>query len=1087
MDDFPGDASTNGLYTVRDKPILGFNEDFDDVDWIRIEGLKPWHFYNVWFYSEEVRPSGTSLKLVDSSGELIDFLTSRFPARGEYQHTYLGGQSLFLEAARTGGDYKIFIREEDDAADTFSEATNFLLFDRDFHAGAIQPDDIDYARFLLREGVEYTFDLLGADSFTDRKTTLANPLLRIFDSARQLVASDNNSGQGKNARIEFTPTETAEYTFQIVGFESTGSYILESDQFDDFSDNIETTGILTADGVRSSGRSDFGNDNDWFRVSLQEHYTYKFEVNTVDASFARLSLHDSMGVSERFNRGDAVGSGLFHYVEPGESGDRFVEVRSSRDYEIGILPFDVIGETSDDFLEVNFLIDEAIGVIETAGDRDWIRKQISRFGKFRVEAVPLSGQAADTFEIIPRSFDTETVFDTITGSGIFRPEEGIMFFDVGASDGNATGAYRLQFIRLDAATDSTDTQWNVQLNNGLGRIRNALETFDDTDWHRIQLKANTWYEFDVESQNIELDIRKPDGTIVPTDSDLNRYYFSDQEGEHYLITNSQFAGGFQIDITADAKREVESQPFFFNTFDQPGLRSLVRFGPDDELVQVYSELTLRYNVAGQPIYLEPNTVHTVAADIFGQLEIRQRQFVGAAEIFARVAMNESSWSTWASGEIYGFGPSFELTSTGFNGPAGRDLTYAFAETAPGYLSLPENSALSDFSVLTDDQRAVVSQAIDQWNFGLFGTSAELDLVSDPANADVLIYNIQFDDENVHAQGGGDRPAMLGRHLLINSASNVFESDASLSTDRSTFEILRGLGQALGLNASETLSRNRSVMGNRDSEDESIPWPTTPLPEDLAVLRRPNFFHQVNEEKNVYWLGSVNEKPFFKTIVDNARSVDEINIVSAFGSQLPATIDLRGGRTSFVSDGTDRPYNYANSLHSLISDGYGGDGDDVLYGNFLRNKLIGGKGDDYLSGGIGQDSLFGGEGNDRYGFKPGYEQVFINEQANGGTDTLEIEGMFNLDSLQDDLTFQRLGNNLHVRLDWDSEFDANTDTIQIFNMTDPLSQVESLKLSNPEGMVAQVDLISVFTQADGTRRRFEVLAESSEFGSLVAPV
>ena len=112
---------------------------------------------------------------------------------------------------------------------------------------------------------------------------------------------------------------------------------------------------------------------------------------------------------------------------------------------------------------------------------------------------------------------------------------------------------------------------------------------------------------------------------------------------------------------------------------------------------------------------------------------------------------------------------------------------------------------------------------------------------------------------------------------------------------------------------------------------------------------------------------------------------------------------------------------------------------------------------------------------------------ISEQGRGGTDTLEIEGLFNLDSLQDDLTFQRLGNSLQVRLDWDSELDANTDSIRIFNMNDPQSQVETLTLSNPDGQFARVDLLSVFSQSDSTRRRFEVLTESSGYGNLVAPI
>jgi len=255
----------------------------------------------------------------------------------------------------------------------------------------------------------------------------------------------------------------------------------------------------------------------------------------------------------------------------------------------------------------------------------------------------------------------------------------------------------------------------------------------------------------------------------------------------------------------------------------------------------------------------------------------------------------------------------------------------------------------------------------------------------------------------------------------------------------------------------------------------------------GTLRSANFNHTNDPGINVYWLGSGNDTPFFRTITDSTVEADNFNIVSAFGSSLPATIDLRGGNTSFVRDGFDRPYNYANSFRSFLIDGYGGDGDDVLYGNFFDNRLVGGLGDDFLSGGIGSDSLFGGEGNDVYSFKPGYEQALISEQSKGGNDVLKIDGLFNLDSLHDDLSFVRTGNTLNIRLDWDSQPDRNSDSIRIINMADPLSLVETLTLTNPEGEVARVDLNSVFTQSDSTRRRFQVLGESSEFGSLVAPL
>jgi len=101
MDDFPNDASTNGLYTVNGQPFQGINEDFADADWIRVNGLSRWHLYNVWFYSTEVRPRFTRLELLESSGEIVPRLTDRFPDLNEYRHEYSGSGPLFLNAAQT--------------------------------------------------------------------------------------------------------------------------------------------------------------------------------------------------------------------------------------------------------------------------------------------------------------------------------------------------------------------------------------------------------------------------------------------------------------------------------------------------------------------------------------------------------------------------------------------------------------------------------------------------------------------------------------------------------------------------------------------------------------------------------------------------------------------------------------------------------------------------------------------------------------------------------------------------------------------------------------------------------------------------
>jgi len=96
-------------------------------------------------------------------------------------------------------------------------------------------------------------------------------------------------------------------------------------------------------------------------------------------------------------------------------------------------------------------------------------------------------------------------------------------------------------------------------------------------------------------------------------------------------------------------------------------------------------------------------------------------------------------------------------------------------------------------------------------------------------------------------------------------------------------------------------------------------------------------------------------------------------------------------------------------------------------------------------------------------------------------------MYDYDSIQEDFTFSRLGNDLLIRLELDGRFNVNGDGIRITDMHDPEKRVEALALLNPGGFVERISLASVFEQADANRRRFEVLAATDDYGSLVQPV
>ena len=79
----------------------------------------------------------------------------------------------------------------------------------------------------LAAGTTYRLDAKG-DVARDYGGTLHNPALTVYDPAGVQVpgASDDNSGEGKNARLEFTPATAGTYYIEIKDPGGIGTYTL---------------------------------------------------------------------------------------------------------------------------------------------------------------------------------------------------------------------------------------------------------------------------------------------------------------------------------------------------------------------------------------------------------------------------------------------------------------------------------------------------------------------------------------------------------------------------------------------------------------------------------------------------------------------------------------------------------------------------------------------------------------------------------------------------------------------------------------------------------------------------------------------
>ena len=216
----------------------------------------------------------------------------------------------------------------------------------------------------------------------------------------------------------------------------------------------------------------------------------------------------------------------------------------------------------------------------------------------------------------------------------------------------------------------------------------------------------------------------------------------------------------------------------------------------------------------------------------------------------------------------------------------------------------------------------------------------------------------------------------------------------------------------------------------------------------------------------------------QTLYDAGGS-DAINFTT---STVDESIDLRQGQFSTI---LGVPQALRIAYNAVIENARGGSGNDTLVGNETSNFLFGNDGDDIFEGNGGNDVFRGGNGNDIYRWSFGDGRDLIIEQntlvntiaqpnlRDESVDILEVRDPTGaIDSLEDDFTFRRFGDDLRIDLTFNLGPGQGTVTIRDFANED--SQVERLRLFDSQGLqISEVDLTSIFDAATTQPQRFAV--------------
>jgi hypothetical protein len=1075
-DDFSANIDTTGVYTALGTFRLGLNEDRDDTDWFRVAFFERHYTYDITIsgntFDGNTRKQHGRLDVHNSTGGLIKAFNTGstvfgLPSTKTYTHNGSAGDN-FLSISGGAGGYRIHV-DHYDVGDTKADADELDVQFSESVSGAIETNgDIDFYEYKLIGGVDYTIDLVGVSSTTERGTTLSQPVLDLHDHSG-LRAVGVAFGEGSNKRITFTPDSTGFYQIRVrANGGNTGSYVLESDQFDDFEGTVDTEGVLPVGG-RVEGVGNYRFDSDWFKVELVPGFSYLF--NSTNA----ISVFNSIG--ERVNTNS--GATQVFSVPADSNSTHFVGVRADDEYFITVDPTDDYSPGDAGNYSKGNVFDSTVGAIESIGDRDRFIASLYAWGAYTFNPRGFGPSALANPRLAIFNANNNFVSSSSTPFAFNVPATSLraqkFSVDMFSADGTKTGVYDLGFKVGDHAAGDDSTKWNVDLRTGSGRIRNALETSTDVDWHRIKMKAGVSYEVKPLTGLTHFSIVRPNGTVARYTANATRYFRPAEDGDHYLVADAADVGfvsnptrSFQYTITEGAIRQPAS-----GSISTDGIRTTLRQVSQLSTyanVEVIADTELQYLDGGAFVQLPAGELKTFSLTQFNSLTLVNDAEMG--EVFVRGLSptgNPDPDSPWASVAVYPI-PYPEDIAKDDSVFVPQTISYAFAETLPSYLVGDPN--FSGFESLSSAERSTMNTVISRWNSSSF--SRQFATISGSGEAATMIFKAAINSDVLAFQYGDD----VGGDIIINTNSPLM-SDLT-EGKQGFFEMLRAVGIVKGLNQVTTRSRDETVMGDRASGELMFASYPTPLDIRAARNRTEKSVHQFDPDIQ---FSSLNESaPFLRTLIGN-------NIeISAAGQTRRVNIDLRPGKASYVGvSQADSPQTYVNSFFSRPVDAIGGDFSDALYGNESANILRGGRGNDILVGGAGDDMLHGGANNDYYIIKPGHGNNTIDEESAGGRDTIRYEGLHNMTGTADDLTLQRLGNDLIIRLEYDGQLNKNTDTITIKNMSDPTSRIESLAMFNNGAFVERINLISAFNAADESRGRFQLAPSADTFGRLVTPV
>lgn len=381
-------------------------------------------------------------------------------------------------------------------------------------------------------------------------------------------------------------------------------------QVDDFANALTDTshpfGQVAVNGS-AHGTLDYVADRDWFRVTLNAGTTYVLNLQgqqsnngTLDDPYLRLHSSDGSTIAENDDIVSGVQRDSQIVYRASSSGTYYLEAGAYNDQSKGTYTVSVQTRVSDDYASsltdtaspfgVVTVNGSATGSLETVGDRDWFKVQLTAGTTYTIN---LTGQhgGGGTLEdpylrvhtssgaIVTENDDIVLAINRDSQVTYTAPSSGTYYLEAGSWDDQYIGTYTVSISRAslsdDFANSFSDTSHPFgQVVNGTAS--GSLDYVGDRDWFKIQLTANSAYTIDLQGQGSSngtladpyLRVYNAQGVQIAENDDVSLGVILDSEvtitastsGTYYIEAGSfldSYTGSYRISVGSS----TTSQPF----------------------------------------------------------------------------------------------------------------------------------------------------------------------------------------------------------------------------------------------------------------------------------------------------------------------------------------------------------------------------------------------------------------------------------------------------------------------------------------------------------------------------------------------